>query len=790
MEKHCCSFLEDSFSDINEETLYCEKHLVNENYTDSIFRAGKAAEFVVKEICEFEELYSLKRESQAYIVSELRKKRIIPRKIFLDFQDIRIHRNTNVHDRLFDRKMKAFEIHKEIFEISAFFYKKYREKDFIAPDYNGPIMHKTEISIEDDIKSDMGPLKNYPFEKYKGSYLYNELYKLSDSSNEAIDSDELTYFKNYLHVDRPIQKQFIQEVNRVEKLDSSHLIILSGSTGDGKSHLLACLKSEKPDLYENFKVIRDATESFDPEKEDIDNLAAQLTPFNNKNISKSDEKIILLINLGVLSNFLNSDYMGHDDEGFSDLKKILINDYKIFDSDLISHNIFGEKVSFLTFIDYNIFELNDNPNENYSSSKFISCIFEKISLISDENPIYEAYQKDKNEGYDNPIIYNYEMFMDPDVQKTLIQYLIKIFVKYKLIVSARDILNFVYEILVPLENISKNKLKQNITFIDNLLPNLLFNTGGRSNLLKFFKEFDPVLERNPYLDDFITDLNTNKNVNKVLKNFNMNKLEFLRKKLELIELNPNSLKKIMAQMELDSNSFKKIFEQMQLDHNCSSKLLEQIELNINNDKLDKEDKIILHRYSNFFVRLSLFYGNSNIRQGFNDEIYNDFMKYLYFCNKGDKTEYKNLFNEVNAAIFKYKGSIKKGFICIDELESFKVYKQLKLKSSYYPQNKDELRDNDVNRFRNTITISSSVKGSEGNVLLNLDYTLYNYIKKLNAGFKPNKSNKEDLRILDEFISALLPNGENDYLLVNNLSTENTFEFEYEDEFESYAFRRN
>ena len=93
--------------------------------------------------------------------------------------------------------------------------------------------------------------------------------------------------------------------------------------------------------------------------------------------------------------------------------------------------------------------------------------------------------------------------MDPDVQNTLIRYLIKIFVKYKLIVSARDVLNFVYEILVPLENISKNNLKQNITFIDNLLPNLLFNTEGRSNLLKLFKEFDPVLERNLYLDNFI-----------------------------------------------------------------------------------------------------------------------------------------------------------------------------------------------------------------------------------------------------------------------------------------------
>ena len=790
MEKHCCSFLENSFSDINEETLYCEKHLVNENYIDSIFRAGKAAEYIVKEICEFERLFSLKRESQSTIVYTLKNKKIIPREIFLDFQDIRLARNTNVHDRLFDRKTKAVEIHKEIFEISAFFYKKYRDKEFIVPDYNGPIMQKTEISLdEEDTKKSSGPLKDYPFRKYKGSYLYNELYKLSDSSNEAVDSDELSYFKNYLHVDRSIQHQFIQEVKKVENLDSSHLIILSGSTGDGKSHLLACLKSEKPDLYENFIVIRDATESFDPNIDDIDNLAIQLTPFNNENISKSREKIILLINLGVLSNFLNSDYTNHAENGesYSELKRILIEEYKIFDSDLISQNILGEKVSFLTFVDYNCFELNDNPNENYSSSKFISSLFEKITSDSEMNPIYEAFQKDKKEGYDNPIIFNYEMFRDHDVQNILIRYLIKIFVKYKLIVSARDILNFVYEILVPLENLSKTNLKQNISFIDNLLPNLLFNTGGRSKLLKLFKEFDPVLQRNSYLDDFITDLNINKDINNVLGYFNMDKLEFLREILEQVELNPISLKKKLERLDLSPVSLREILEQLGLNQNCLREISEQVESNINDVKTDEKDKLILHRYSNFFVRLSLFYGNSNIRQGFNDEIYTDFMKYLYFCHIGNKHEYKNLFNEINSAIFKYKGSNKKYFICIDELESFKVYKELKLKSSYHDQY--NVLNDDINRFKNSIIISATLQGSREDVSLDIDFTLYSYIKRLNAGFKPNKSNKEDLRLLDEFIATLLLKEENNYLIVDRLNTEDDFEFEFEEGFETYAFRR-
>ena len=751
MIKHCCSFLENNFSDINEKVMDCEKHLVNENYVDSIFMAGKVAEDIAKEICEFEKLYSLKTESHSTIVYALLNKKIITKDIFSDFQDILLASSADASEELFEIKTKAAEVHEEIFEISVFFYKNYQDKNFIAPEYNGPIMQKTKIFRgAESVENSADALKDYPFDTYKGSYLYNELYKLSDASNESVDSDELSYFKNYLHVDRSIQTQFIQEVNRVENFDSSHLIILSGSTGDGKSHLLACLKSEKPNLYDNFKVIRDATESYDQDKDAYDTLASQLTPFNDRNISQSTDKMIFLINLGVLNNFLNSDYTNYSkfgDESYSKLKEKLIDEYKIFDSKSISHNILREKVSFLTFVDYNCFELNDNPKENYSSSNFISSIFKKITSGSEKNPIYAAYQKDKKRGYDNPLIYNYEMFMDSDVQNILISYLIKIFVKYKVIVSTRDILNFVYEILVPLENLSKTNLKQNIVFIDNLLPNLLFNTEGRSKLLNLFKEFDPVLHRNEFIDDFITDVNINKDIYKVFNDFNMDKLKFLRTKLEEIELKPNS------------------------------------------EKTDEENKDTLHEYTNFLIRLSLFYGNSNLKQGFNDEIYNDFMKYLYFCNDGNKTEYKKLFNEIKGAIFKWKGSNKKDYICVDELKSFKVFKELRLNSLFRSQNNNELNDFDQNRFRNYIRICSFVKGSDKKVDLDLDYTLYGYIKRLNSGFKPNKSNKEDLRLLDEFISDLLPNGDNNYLIINSLKKGINFELEFDDEIETYEFRR-
>ena len=68
MENHCFSFLEDSYSDICNEAKFCEKHLVQKNYVDSIIRAGKASEIITVYICEF--------EGQEHLISSSQKHRL------------------------------------------------------------------------------------------------------------------------------------------------------------------------------------------------------------------------------------------------------------------------------------------------------------------------------------------------------------------------------------------------------------------------------------------------------------------------------------------------------------------------------------------------------------------------------------------------------------------------------------------------------------------------------------------------------------------------------------------
>ena len=207
--------------------------------------------------------------------------------------------------------------------------------------------------------------------------------------------------------------------------------------------------------------------------------------------------------------------------------------------------------------------------------------------------------------------------MDEDVQKTIIDYLIKIFIKFRKIISTRDLLNFIYEIIVPPEFLKKDDLDNISDFMDYSLPNLLFGSKERSDLLKLFDELDPTLFRNEELDKFIIDLNINENTEKILNRyFDFRDIEFLKE-----------------------------YEQYLLDFKDFS--------NVEKEKI-----------TNILIRFAIFYGKGIIKNNFKDEVYLNYLKYLYAYNIQSHKDYKDLFTEIKEAIFNWKGSYKKNTICI------------------------------------------------------------------------------------------------------------------------------
>lgn len=781
MSNHCFSFLEEEFPDIASECESCEKHYVEGNYTESVFRAGKAAEFIAIFIAEdngFQEFYNQKARLIA-----LSRKNLFPTKIEVNFNKIRNSRNTAVHKKGDALKDYTYQMHRRLYEICVWFYEKYSHNDLVLSEYNGPIYKSEKINKKDlegkidnrveekvseveknvtqavdkrieeilnkklsqienqkseKIPEDNDNLKNYPFNS-EGSSLLNELLKLNISSGEAVESENnLNKFKSYIHVDRSIQDDLIKELERVVDEKSSHLVMLCGSVGDGKSHLLAYIKTKHPDLYSKFTIHGDATESHYTQKKAEDTLAEVLSSFDDENIYKSNEKFILAINLGVLNNFLESNYCL---ERYTKLKEI-IEQAHIFDSEIISQNIIQDKVSFITFSDYNLFELNGDVDSNYVSSNYISSLIKRITIKDYENnPFYRAYRMDKEKGYFSPIMINYEMLCDEEVQKVLSEYIIRIFVEYKKIISTRDLLNLIYELIVP-PRIDEYSTDDNVSeFIDYLLPNMLFNNAERSDLLYLLSKYDPTAIRSKELDMFIMNFNISHNINEIFEEyFNSSKAESL-------------------------NYYFVEYEDL---FNCSD---------------SEKQKLLIT-----LIRFALFYGKSNFKLNFADKNYLKFLKYLYYYNIQNHSQYQNLFVDVKKAIFNLKGSIRKDYICIDELDSFKVSKELKLK--YNPDSFDvTFEDKLSNRFKTSIKVYFSVLPGKNKIPLEVDFPLYSAICKLNKGYKPNKFEMENLILFDEFINNLINENKSDDLIINNLDLDVDFTFEYNEDFDSFTFER-
>lgn len=185
--------------------------------------------------------------------------------------------------------------------------------------------------------------------------LVEELQKLKKSSNESIDNEQnFSDFKKYMHVKRQVEKDLEAIINLTKSCPKA-LVLVCGNVGDGKSHLLSYLKNEKNILNE-FYIHNDATESYSRNQTEKQALSQVLTAFNDENIeSEDEEKIIVAINLGVLSNFIYS----YEGKGFSKLRHYVETCRVLVDDDS-SEAVDNCGVFFhVNFGDYHLYRLNE-----------------------------------------------------------------------------------------------------------------------------------------------------------------------------------------------------------------------------------------------------------------------------------------------------------------------------------------------------------------------------------------------------------------------------------------------
>ncbi|MGE6486903.1 DNA phosphorothioation-dependent restriction protein DptF [Paenisporosarcina sp. NPDC076898] len=752
------NFLEDS-SPIGAQIAKKMEELIFEDPSSSIIKARVFAEEIISQVFKHEniEVFYLSLNDK---ISFLSKEGYFKRDIQKSFDIIRLAGNKAAHDGQFNDITEAFKLHKEMYNIGVWFYEVYSlEQQLKIPLYQTPQI-KPKENIEDIVRKQIGELiglVNFnhlkPENSFKTditkvksdekietssniltkdlqndqSYLLRELTRLKDSSQEAIENaSHFSAFKDYMHVDRKIQLD-LENILNTRDSNSGNLILLCGSVGDGKSHLLAYLKEKRPDLIKDYIIYNDATESFSPNKDSMETLEEILNNFSDEKIECSTGKIILAINMGVLHNFI---YRNHKNYTYKKLKIFIEN------SELFSNNITASfskgNIDLLSFNDYHSYELTVNG----PTSTFYSALINKVFSPSLNNPFYLALQEDEIRNLNTIVHENYKFMQNSFVQEQIIQLIIQSIIKKKLVISARAFLNFLADILIP-DVVVNKKLLNDFEVLEQSLPNLLFNRRERSIILEAISQLDPIHYRSVYTDQLAVNLNTLSNWTPIIN-------EYIQD-----EVSKNWIDPIITDNNLINHSFNMFFE--------------------------------------FFVRLN-YLVNKEFSFSISTHDYKDYLNNLYFFNIGDLHHIRNVYEEIKSAIFKWKGSPKKEYIYLNNpSEKFRLSQKLNLSPTL--DHLSKRTEESIDTFKSSIILGYKNGEISNNIYLEIDYPLYQLLRKVQAGYRPNKQDAEDGIKFVEFIEKIYKFGDKKKEMLVHFPQDNRFYMVKRGDFESFVFER-
>lgn len=536
----------------------------------------------------------------------------------------------------------------------------------------------------------------------------NELNRLRKSSSDSIDNvEKFDGFKEYMHVTRTAEEDLKSIIRAVNNCGKKTLVLICGSAGDGKSHLLSYLRnSDKEKLIDNYKVYNDATESSAPSKTAIETLNELLSSFKDCNLELPGENVILAINLGVLSNFIESEY---GDE-FSQLRSYVENSYIL--TSQVNNNDFDEASYFqhVSFSDYHMFSLT----EKGVHAGYIEDILDKVFGEKEENLFYQSYKKDCSNCplvQKCPVKMNYEYLMDVKRQRYVAELLVKTIIQDKIILTTREILNFIYDILVA-QNFSFTKIQRLLVddasylkeFMKQITPALIFDSADVTVLMNMLKKYDPLLNRSEKADEVAISYYVSSDISDdILKIF-------------------------------DNVSYESII--------CETTMLKKL----------NDDKTLKSNAFNLMVRIQL------IDEGVvGNEVYQKYLSDLYFYNAGVSKKLGNLYSMVEKAAKQWCGCDEDDNLCLnDKHQGFLLYEKVDFKANLahlpLPSGTDDLQ-----RFVPFVVVAFEDSASDI-ISLDIDYSLYELIYKLNHGYIQTADDRNNHADFISFVNRILQTG--------------------------------
>lgn len=539
--------------------------------------------------------------------------------------------------------------------------------------------------------------------------LVDELNRLRKSSRDSIDGiGDFGDFKKYMHISRNVEEELIEILHKIEVSGRKSLVLLCGSAGDGKSHLLSYLKNDLK-LLDNYVVYNDATESSAPSKTAIETLSEALQGFSDKNLDQPGKNFILAINLGVLSNFVESTY----GEAFKQLREYVINSNILtnqLDEKGYEKNSAFQHVSFSDYHMYNLTMHGINP-------EYVERILEKIFHMGLENPFYDAYNKCKECPLSKkcPVKHNYEFFTNEKNRKYVANTLVEVIIKDKEILTTREILNYIYDIVVA-QNFNHKKIAQSLTnevsflkeYISDITPSLMYEYTDKSVLLNQLQKYDPLLVRSERADEDAISYYVSSDVSE-----------------EVISA-------------IGKETYSKVL--------CQASAIEKI----------NSDKVLKAQLFNILERLKRI--KCDIIQ---DKAYMSFLNALYYFNTGTTKKYGEIYEVVEDAIIQWCGNEEQDNICFDDShEGIALYEHIEFEP-YLDISGNVKKNDELQRFVTFITVKYENKKTGEIISLDIDYSLYELIYKLAAGYIQTAEDRNNHADFISFIQKMLRTGSAD-----------------------------
>lgn len=536
----------------------------------------------------------------------------------------------------------------------------------------------------------------------------NELNRLRKSSSDSIDNiGAFDDFKRYMHVSRIAEEDLKSILRNVNDSGKKTLVLLCGSAGDGKSHLLSYLKnSDEENLLEGYTVYNDATESNAPSKTAIETLNELLAPFSDENIEADGTNIILAINLGVLSNFIESEC----GKSFSFLKQYVDDSYIL--TSQINDNKYDTTSHFqhVSFSDYHMYSLS----ETGAKGQFVEDLLEKVFCSKPENVFYTSYQKCCAScplSQKCPVKKNYEFLMGKKRQVFIADLLVRTVAQDKAVLTTREILNFIFDIVVPQDfNVTQlQKIIDDATFLKvylrQITPSLIFDSSDVTVLMNLVRKYDPILQRNEVADEFSVSYYVSSDISKEVRTvlLGIPYGEFL--------CEDNNIKKLNA------------------------------------------DRALKTQVYNLLVRIKTIESG-----GLLDEIYRSYLRDLYLFNAGKVKKLGSLYSMVENSVIQWCGRDLDGNLCLnDRYQGISLYENIKFNAQLdhipHPENDVELQ-----RFIPSITVSFQDYKDDSVIQLDIDYSLYKMMYLLNRGYIQTADDRNNHADYIGFVSRILQTG--------------------------------